>query len=85
MKMLNINATAKHLTENYTGPLVDPSLFDVPFDYRKSKQPLVDALLDTTRNLFSSESDIRQKFNTEMGFVIGELQFVIVPYYWENN
>lgn len=75
-KMLNINAAAKHLTENYTGPFIDPTTFKIPIVYRKSKQLLVTALLDATRNLFSSGSDIRTKFNTGMGFVIGKMQFL---------
>lgn len=75
MKILNVNAVAKHLTNDYAGPLVKPSALQFQFGYRKPKKALVDGLIETTKNLLNSESHIRTQFNTGMGFVIGEHYF----------
>lgn len=74
MKLLNINAVAKHLTENYNGSFIQPesTINKFPFEYRKSKVILINGLLDTLKNLFTTQSYIRTEFNTKMGFVIGK-------------
>lgn len=79
LKILNVNAVAKHLTENYTGPLVDPNALKSPFEYRKSKKVLIDGLIATTKNLFNAEStsNIHTAVDTGMGFVIGECLFLL--------
>lgn len=81
LKILNVNAVAKHLTENYTGPLVDPNALKSPFEYRKSKRVFIDGLVDTTKNLLNADcestSHIRTGLDTGMGFVIGECLFVL--------
>lgn len=74
MKMLNINAVAKYLTENYNGPIIplESDLNNIQFGYRKSKQILLDGLLDTLKSLFTNQSYIRTESDTKMGFVIGK-------------
>lgn len=85
MKILNVNAAAKHLTENYTGPLVEPSAFEFQFGYRKTKKALIDGLIDTSKNLFNSESNIRTGFDTGMGFVIGKHYFYFTRTYFQPD
>lgn len=77
MKILNINAVAKHLTLDYDGPFVqtDSLINNVPFGQRKSKTILINGLLDTLKNLFTTQSYIRTDFDTTMGFTIGKKQF----------
>lgn len=73
MKLLNINAVAKHLTSKYDGPFIksESTVNNCPLGYRKSKKILVQGLLDTLKNLFTTESYIRTEHNTKLGFVIG--------------
>lgn len=74
MKLLNINAVAKHLTSSYDGPFLNPdsTVNNCPFGYRKSKKILIQGLLDTLKNLFTADSYIRTEFDTKLGFVIGK-------------
>lgn len=80
MKLLNINAVAKHLTSNYDGPFLNPesTVNNCPLGYRKSKKILIQGLLDTLKNLFTTDSYIRTEYDTKLGFVIGN-------YLLENN
>ncbi|XP_055325601.1 FAST kinase domain-containing protein 4 [Sitodiplosis mosellana] len=72
MKLLNINAVAKYLTSNYDGPFLksDSTVNNCPLGYRKSKKILIQGLLDTLKNLFTTDSYIRTEHNTKLGFVI---------------
>lgn len=74
-KLLNINAVAKTMTPDYNGPLLksEGSVYELPFGYNKSKQILVDGLLDTLKKLFNDQSLIETNVDTRMGFVIGKL------------
>lgn len=74
MKILNVNAVARHLTSNYDGPFIVPELpvNNCPFGYRKSKKILIQGLQDTLKNLFTDSSYIRTEHDTKMGFVVGK-------------
>lgn len=74
MKLLNINAAAKHLILNYKGATLSPqsSIFATPIAHSKSKILLAKALNDGLKGLVSSESLVRRHVNTGMGFVIGK-------------
>lgn len=71
---MNINAVAKTIATNYDGPLLKPEgyIYELPFGYSKSKQTLVDGLLDTLKKLFTDQSLIETNVDTQMGFVIGK-------------
>lgn len=73
LKLLNINAAAKFLKPNYTGPALaeDSEIFSVPLEHSKNKIILVNGLVDAVKSLFSSSTLIRTHFDTRMGFVIG--------------
>lgn len=75
LKLLNVNAVAKHLTPNYNGPTIESNsnINDVQISYRKSKQVLVNGLVNTLKNLFTDQSYVRIEHNTGMGLVIGKL------------
>ncbi|XP_031633340.1 FAST kinase domain-containing protein 4 [Contarinia nasturtii] len=72
MKILNINAVAKHFATEYNGPYLDPKspVNNCRFGYRKSKKILVQGLLDTLTNLFTSTSYIRTSYDMNLGFII---------------
>lgn len=74
MKLLNVNAVATQLATDYKGPLLDSksSVYVYPFGYRKSKNVMVQGLLDTLTNLFTSNSYIRTEYDMKMGFIIGK-------------
>lgn len=74
-KLLNINAVARTITTDYNGPLLksEGSVYELPFGYNKSKQILVDGLLDTLKKLFNDQSLVETNVDTRMGFVIGKL------------
>lgn len=75
MKLLNIEAAARLLTKDYKASKPLPAnspIFDVPFNYTKNKQILVNGLLDALKSLFPSETYVRTNYDTKMGFVIGK-------------
>lgn len=74
-KLLNVNAVAKDFATDYNGPLLksEGSVYELPFGYSKSKQTLVDGLLDTLKKLFNDQSSVETNVDTRMGFVIGKL------------
>lgn len=78
MKILNINAVAKHLTPDYGGPYVQDNspIANVSFPYRKSKLVMVNGLLDTLKNLFTAQSYIRTEYDTKMGVIIGKFVWI---------
>lgn len=77
MKLLNLNAVAKYLTTNYNGPNIQPDsdVNKIEIGYRKSKQILLDGLLDTLKSLFTNQSYIRSGYNANLGLVIGKISF----------
>lgn len=78
MKLLNINASAKFLLNDYKGTFLDnPLLYDIPFVYSKSKQALVGGMLDALKSLISSHSNIKTHVDTKMGFVIGKFHLSV--------
>lgn len=87
MKILNINAVAKHLTKNYSGPLVEPDspTLQLQCVYRKNKQLLATDLINSTRNLFGSPEFVRAAVNTGMGFVIGQLCVLTIRQYSHHS
>lgn len=74
LKLLNVNAVAKHLTPGYEGPTIESSsnINNVQIVNRKSKQMLVNGLINTLKNLFTDQSYVRIEHNTGMGVVIGK-------------
>lgn len=68
---MNIDAYARLLLKNYTGPCLSDELrrFEVP--RQKSKEEISASLLDTLKNLMNAETCLNINVNTEMGFLIG--------------
>lgn len=83
MKLLNINAYAKHIYANYSGStlLPDGTVYSIPFAYSKTKQILVNGLLDTLKGLFTSQSYIRTMHDTKMGFILGRAYLLKLSLY----
>lgn len=54
-------------------------MYEIPFGYSKSKQILVDGLLDTLKKLFTDQSLIETNIDTQMGFVVGKLNSKHLP------
>jgi hypothetical protein len=75
MKLLNINAGGKYLTNGeYKGTLLaqESGIFEIPFSHNKSKQVLVTGMLDALKSLMSSDVNVRTNVDSKMGFVIGK-------------
>lgn len=74
MKLLNINASAKHLLEGYKGPFLkeDGPVFSVPMARNKSKQIIVNGMLDALKSLLSSSTYVKTLVDSKMGFLIGK-------------
>lgn len=72
-KLLNIDAVAEHLLKDkYRGPRISyEDVYDVPLVHNKSKQLLVQGMLDALNSLLSSKGNCcRTNVDTKMGFVI---------------
>lgn len=80
MKLLNINAASKHLS-NYKGPNISDNndVIEIPFGYSKSKQILLDLMLESLKSLLSSETYVKKNIDTKMGFVIGK--YILIDIY----
>ncbi|CAD7090388.1 unnamed protein product [Hermetia illucens] len=72
MKLLNINASAKHLLGGYKGPFLkeDGPVFSVPMAHNKSKQIIVNGMLDALKSLLSSSTYVKTLVDSKMGFLI---------------
>lgn len=74
MKLLNLNSYAKLLKTDYKGPTVAPEsiVYDVPMAHPKSKQVLVNGLLDALKSLLPANNHVNSMVDSKMGFLIGE-------------
>ena len=73
MKLLNINAYAKLMMNSYSGPLLanDSSVYSVPLAHNKSKQILLNGMLDALKTLLASQNFFKIAVDSKMGFLIG--------------
>ncbi|KAK0182692.1 hypothetical protein PV327_000802 [Microctonus hyperodae] len=71
-KLLNINAAAKFLLKNYSGPFLPPdsSVFDSLLVKSKDKQIFVKAITDALTNLFPSREHFRINIDNGIGFLL---------------
>ncbi|XP_018570435.1 protein TBRG4 isoform X2 [Anoplophora glabripennis] len=72
LKLLNIDGAAKHLIQEYKGPRLPTSslIRNGKISYNKDKAEMVEAVLDSLRNLIQSENLIRARINSGLGFLI---------------
>lgn len=74
MKLLNLNSYAKLIASDYKGPVLssDSVVYDVPIAHPKSKQILVNGLLDALKSLLPSINHVNSLVDSRMGFLIGK-------------
>jgi hypothetical protein len=79
VKLLNINGAAVHLLKNYDGPTLDPlsSVHTVNMAKTKEKTEMVEAIMDTLKNLIHSENHLGTNVNTNLGFSIGKVWWFV--------
>ncbi|XP_075231980.1 FAST kinase domain-containing protein 4 [Lycorma delicatula] len=72
VKLLNINAAAKLISTDYTGPFLDSStdFVDTEVPRAKEKQTLVACVSETLSNLLPSSVYMKTNINTGMGYII---------------
>ncbi|XP_014479961.1 PREDICTED: protein TBRG4 [Dinoponera quadriceps] len=73
LKLFNINAFAQFGMKDYKGPFLDKDsamFVDIPLIRAKSKQTYTDALSETLKNLFPSQSHYKINVDTNMGFLL---------------
>lgn len=70
LKLLNIDAYAGVLLENYNGPRLE-TLHDLQLTRSKEKEQLAAVVLDTLKNLMA-EWCLQSNVNTRMGFLLGK-------------
>ncbi|XP_055385129.1 FAST kinase domain-containing protein 4 [Condylostylus longicornis] len=70
MKLLNVNGYAQLLLESYSGPLIQDNneINGVPMAHNKSKQILIDGMLDALKSLTSKNA--MSLVDSKMGFLI---------------
>lgn len=73
MKLLNLNGYAQLLANDYKGSLLpaDSSAFNVPIAHSKSKQILVNGMLDALKSLLPASNHLKSLHDSKMGFLIG--------------
>ncbi|XP_015120725.1 FAST kinase domain-containing protein 4 [Diachasma alloeum] len=71
-KLLNINAAAKYLLKDYSGPLLEESspVMEAPIGRIKDKEVFVKAITDALANLFPSREHFRTNVDARTGFLI---------------
>ncbi|CAD6994505.1 protein TBRG4 [Ceratitis capitata] len=72
MKLLNLNGYAQLLANDYKGSLLpaDSSAFNVPIAHSKSKQILVNGMLDALKSLLPASNHLKSLHDSKMGFLI---------------
>lgn len=79
LKLLNINAGVKLFFPSYKGAMLSrekhKEIYDVPLMHNSEKQVFVKAMLDALASLIP-ESNLRQTFDSNMGFSIGKLKIL---------
>ncbi|KAH8278588.1 hypothetical protein KR018_005705 [Drosophila ironensis] len=75
MRLLNLNSYAQLLATDYKGPLLsaDSPAFQVLMAHPKSKQVLVNGMLDALKSLLPSSNHVQTAVDTKMGFLIDAL------------
>ncbi|XP_018804737.1 PREDICTED: protein TBRG4 [Bactrocera latifrons] len=75
MKLLNLNAYAQHLASDYKGTLLpeDSAVFRVPLAHSKSKQILINGMLDALKSLLPASNHLKSLHDSKMGFLIDAL------------
>lgn len=75
MKLLNLNGYAKYLACDYKGPLLpeDSGVFRVPLAHSKSKQILINGMLDALKSLLPASNHLKSLHDSKMGFLIDAL------------
>lgn len=78
--MLNVNAAAKFLFKNYSGPFLPPDsiVFDALIVKSKDKQVFIKAITDALANLFPSREHFRTNVDNGTGFLLGTLIYLIM-------
>ncbi|KAL1453174.1 hypothetical protein WDU94_007341 [Cyamophila willieti] len=72
LKLININAAARHLIPNYEGPFLDPKspIWDIPLSRSRDKQALVSVLTDSLVNLVPAQTHLKTNVDSRLGFFV---------------
>ncbi|ALC47575.1 CG13850 [Drosophila busckii] len=72
MRLLNLNSYAQLLTTDYKGALLpaDSPVYQVPMAHTKSKQILVNGMLDALKSLLPTSNHVQTAVDSKMGFLI---------------
>lgn len=74
LKLLNINAGARHLMKNYKGPsLKAEHVPEVSLARSKDKAVLVNCVMETLLNLLPGENFLKKDVDSGAGFLIGDI------------
>lgn len=75
MKLLNLNSFARLLATNYKGPIIpsDSPVFHVSIAHGKSKQILINGMIDALKSLLPTSNHIKSLVDSKMGFLIDAL------------
>ncbi|XP_023036093.1 FAST kinase domain-containing protein 4 isoform X2 [Drosophila willistoni] len=75
MRLLNLNSYAHLLTKDYKGGLLpaDSPVYNVPMAHTKSKQILVNGMLDALKSLLPASNYVQSSVDSKMGFLIDAL------------
>ncbi|XP_030573812.1 FAST kinase domain-containing protein 4 [Drosophila novamexicana] len=72
MRLLNLNSYAQLCASDYKGALLpaDSPAYNVPMAHTKSKQILVNGMLDALKSLLPSNNHVQGSVDSKMGFLI---------------
>ncbi|XP_036323660.1 FAST kinase domain-containing protein 4 [Rhagoletis pomonella] len=75
MKLLNLNAYAQLLASDYNGALLplESDVYNLPMAHSKSKQVLVNGMLDALKSLLPASNHMKSLYDSKMGFLIDAL------------
>ncbi|XP_030370255.1 FAST kinase domain-containing protein 4 [Scaptodrosophila lebanonensis] len=75
MRLLNLNSYARLFLTDYKGALLpaDSPAYDVPMAHTKSKQILVNGMLDALKSLLPASNHLQSSVDSKMGFLIDAL------------
>lgn len=74
MRLLNLNSYAQLCISDYKGVLLpaDSPVYQVPMAHTKSKQVLVNGMLDALKSLLPASNQVQGSVDSKMGFLIGK-------------
>lgn len=74
MRLLNLNSYAQLCVSGYKGVLLpaDSPAYQVPMAHTKSKQILVNGMLDALKSLLPASNQVQGSVDSKMGFLIGK-------------